>query len=50
MKTWVDLTPSLSWWKRTAARKVETSLEPLRPTSCLTWDAEKQKSVCGNAC
>src|SRR5215471_11404800 len=32
------------------AREVETSLERLRPTSCLTGNAEKQKSVCGKAC
>jgi hypothetical protein len=44
-----DVTPSLSWWMRMVARKVGTSLEPLRPTSCLTRDAEKQKSMCGNA-
>jgi len=49
MKTGADLTPSLSWWMRMVARKVGTSLEPLRPTSCLTRDAEKQKSMCGNA-
>ena len=29
------------------ALEVETSLERLRPTSCLTGNAEKQKSVCG---
>ena len=32
------------------ALEVETSLERLRPTSCLTGNAEKQKSVCGKAC
>jgi len=32
------------------AREVETSLERLRPTSCLTGNAEKQKSVCGKVC
>jgi hypothetical protein len=29
------------------ALEVETSLERLRPTSCLTGNASKQKSVCG---
>jgi hypothetical protein len=32
------------------APEVETSLERLRPTSCLIGNAEKQKSVCGKCC
>jgi hypothetical protein len=35
---------------RDGALEVGTSLERLRPTSCLTGNALKQKSVCGKAC
>lgn len=31
------------------ALEVETSLKRLKSTSCLTWNARKQKSVCDKA-
>ena len=46
MKTiWVDTVAKLG--NEGGALEVQTSLDRLRPTSCLTGNAEKQKSVCG---